>query len=373
MFVQSSLLHIMVLANFYDDSLDLSNLLFSSSLVSKIQYTTLLLTSCTSIIIGLGRILSVGDRPIVTSIFSDKILMMAAFILTKFAILAYMLCMVIRSMMWYYVVSYQSEDVLNVLSYNYRGFCKPVTETDKEDKSFCQRSECFSFFTVTIGIPIAGLVLLYIPSVTYILVIYIRKKKGNQFTFYYAVVCFMFAIMTNLSLFGEEEQNSSEVKQQSEDEASQNRIVAQPAISMNSPLDQTQSARTTQPASQGKTRRSQSLPPSFAEPARPARRHASLPNLPCLATPVSQEADVRFSLRQSNVLYLMFLVCVAIFLAADIFFQLLRQRTKDPSKVVPDISTTVTVASCLFLVNCALWVNFNWVRRRNRGRGCNTR
>ena len=363
----------MVLANFYDDSLDLSNLLFSSSIVSKLQYITLLLTSCTSIIIGLGRILSVGEKPIITAIFSDKILKIAAFILTKFAILAYMLCMVIRSMMWYYVLSSQSEELLNILSYNYRGVCKPVTETDKEGTSFCQRSESFSFFTVTIGFPIAGLVLLYIPSVTYILVIYIRKKKGKQFTFYYAVVCFMFALLTNLSMFGEEEENNSEGKQQSEDDASQIRIRAQPALAMRSSLDPTQRARMKKPASQGKTTRSQSLPSSFDDSARPAGRHASLPNMPCFISPVSEEADVYFSLRQSNVIYLMFLVCAAIFLAADIFFQLLRQRTNDPSKVVPDISNTVTVALGLSLINCALWVNFNLVRRRNGGRGYNSR
>ena len=352
MFVQSSLMYIMVIANYSTDSLDLSNLLFSSSIFSKLQYTVLLLTSCTSVIIGLGRILSFGERPLVTS---DNVLKMAAFILTKCCVMSYLLCMVIRSIMWYYVASSQSEELLSIMSYNYRGLCK----TDQEEKSFCKRSESFSFFTVAIVIPIVGLVLLYIPSITYIVLIYIMKTKRKQLNLYYAFVCILFAILTNLSLFGKEEQRKSRKLHFYKDETLQNS------------LDLTQPARRKNSTLLGKTTRSQSLPSSFDNRIVPVFRADSMPTIPILMTTDSKETEVNLSFHQSNILFLMFWFSAVIFFSVDIVLQLVRQQTGNPDKVVPHISTTL--ALCLFLVNSALWINFNWANWRHRASRYNSR
>ena len=245
------------------------------------------------------------------------------------------------------------------MSYNYRGLCK----TDPEEKSFCKRSESFSFFTVAIGFPICGLVLLYIPSITYIVIIYMRKKKEKQFNLYYAFVCFMFAILTNLSLFGEEEHSKSWLKQRPGDEILQNSIRKQKNQALRFSLDLTQPSRRKKAAPLGKSTRSQSLPSSFDNRIWPVFRAASLPTIPILITPDSHETEVNLSFHQSNILFLMFWVFTVIAFTFDIIFQLIRRRTGNPDKVVPHISTTVALT--LFLLNCALWINFNWANWRH--------
>ena len=329
-----------------------------------------------------------------------------------------------------------NKELLDIMDYQYRGLCK----TDPEDKSFCKENESFSFFTVTIVFPAIGLILLYIPSAIYIIFIYTRKKKWKQFNFFYGIVCFIFALLTNLSLFGEEEQSiygqehifkgenfmitqEGEATRSSLDltqterskKAALTRIKMTrsrslptlfhdrtlPALRSNSlttinffvtpdlnetkvhfsprqseatrfSLDLTQTERSKKVApTKIKMTRSQSLPTLLHDRSHPVLRSNSLPTNDFLFTPDSKENKVHFSLRQSNVLFFLFLVSATIALVGDLFFQLIRKRVNNPDKVWPSISTTVAFG--LFLVNLALWINFTWNRRKSRAGGCRSR
>ena len=137
---------------------------------------------------------------------------------------------------------------------------------------------------------------------------------------------------------------------------------------MNSSLNTIKRASMKKCGPLGKMVRSQSLPSSLDDTCvsvlTPKRwRSASLPTIFLAIKPVQADTKVHFSLCQSNVLYCMFLVCAAIFLAADIFFQLIRKRL-DPEKDFPSMSTLL--AFSLFLVNCVLWINFNWAHWRSK-------
>ena len=322
--------------------LDLSNLLFSSSISSKLQYFTLLFSSCASISISFARILTFGGQPMVTSLLSANFLKTVLFLLTKFLVLAYLLSMSIRSMMMYYVFGSENELFTNILEYNYRGLCRKTGDKKHNEEYFCRRAANLSFNTATIYIPIIGLVLLYLPSLIYITVIIIKKKNRQMLNFYCGFIFVIFSIVTNVSVFGEnflKGYGNNEIR----------RYPSSSKVSLPRRFSLDLKSNTPEPGSQKKTTRSKSMPTLV---------HASSPLAQVQDYPDHNDTGNICSLYQSNVLYSLFMVSAVVFLFVDILLQYLRQRDGGIASI------TLAVLSCL-LINKALWVNFIWHLRQS--------
>ena len=322
--------------------LDLSNLLFSSSISSKLQYFTLLFSSCASISISFARILTFGGQPMVTSLLSANFLKTVLFLLTKFLVLAYLLSMSIRSMMMYYVFGSENELFTSVLEYNYRGLCRKAGNKNNNEEYFCRRGANLSFNTATIYIPIIGLVLLYLPSLICIAVIIIKKRNRQMLNFYCGFIFVIFSIVTNVSVFGE-----NFLKEYGNNEITQYPSSTKLSLLRRFSLDL--KSNTPEPGSKKKTTRSQSMPTLV---------QASSPIDDIQDHPDHNNTGNICSLYQSNVLYSLFMASALVFLFVDILLQYLRQRAGGIASI------TLAVLSCL-LINKALWVNFIWHLRQN--------
>ena len=322
--------------------LDLSNLLFSTSFSSKLQYFTLLFSSCASISISFARILTFGGQPMVTSLLSANFLKIVLFLLTKFLVLAYLLSMSIRSMMMYYVLGSENELFTSILEYNYRGLCRNQGDKKQIEEYFCRRGANLSFNTATIYIPIIGLCLLYLPSLMYIAVIIIKKKNRKMLNFYCGFIFVIFSIVTNVSVFGEnflKEYGNNTIKRHPSSRKSS--LLRRFSLNLKS--------ITPGPGSKEKTTRSHSMP-TLVHPSSPLDEVQDHPD--------QNETGNICSLYQSNVLYSLFMVSAIVYLFVDILLQYLRQRSGGIASI------TLAVLSCL-IINKALWVNFIWHLRQS--------
>ena len=341
-----------------DTFLDLRNILFSSSILSKLHYFALLLSSGASVSISLGRILTFGGKPIVKSMLSTKFLNIVLFLLTKFLILAFMLAKVVKSMMMYYVYSGQNDAFFSVIKHNYRGLCKTETKLKHFSEYFCKSSHLLSFTDVTIYLPTIGLIFLYFPSIIYIIVLVSTRKHKKKLDFYYGFVFFIFSIVTNMSVFGDHPTTENAIQKDNAGSAE-----AQPRRFS---LDV--SPRPTLHSSKRKPSRSQSWSPGQRSTIQPSQRFASLPQLQpaCLPfvhgqkSPDLSETEDIFSLHQSNVLYCLFLASAVIFVSFTTVFQVLRAQASDLATMLHVISVVNLAAACCLIINMALWLNFNW-------------
>ena len=81
--------------------LDLSSMLYNEgSTISKATYFFFLISSISSIILSFARVLTWGDKPIITSFLSFRFLKISLYIVTKFAILSYSFSSIITMVIW---------------------------------------------------------------------------------------------------------------------------------------------------------------------------------------------------------------------------------------------------------------------------------
>ena len=81
--------------------LDLSSMLYNEdSTLSKATYFLFFISSMCSIILSFARVLTWGDKPIITSFLSFRFLKISLYIVTKFTILSYTLSSIITMVIW---------------------------------------------------------------------------------------------------------------------------------------------------------------------------------------------------------------------------------------------------------------------------------
>ena len=81
--------------------LDLSSMLYNEdSTTSKATYFLLLISSMCSIILSFTRVLTWGDKPIITSFLSFRFLKISLFLITKLITLSYVQSSITTMLIW---------------------------------------------------------------------------------------------------------------------------------------------------------------------------------------------------------------------------------------------------------------------------------
>ena len=113
--------------------MDLSNLLYSDgTMFSKMNYFFFLSSSILNMGLELTKILTWGNNPIVIRLMSLTFLKIFVFILTKLYINVYILSVIVKSMMYQFVVKDQMivagiPELEELFSFYYRGVDRPAS------------------------------------------------------------------------------------------------------------------------------------------------------------------------------------------------------------------------------------------------------
>ena len=147
---------------FSERPLDLSDLAFKDSLLSKILYGLLLSSSFVSAGTSFARVLKWGRNPVITTFLSIRFFKIILLIVTRFCILAITLRTAVRSLMFQYVISGMMEEgpgkelFFEVMSFSYRGLC-----TKRKGIHYCTKFEILTFDQATLYAPLIQISLIF--------------------------------------------------------------------------------------------------------------------------------------------------------------------------------------------------------------------
>ena len=247
----------------------------------------------------------------VKSIYSFEFVKIVFFIFSKILLQAYALAMALKSLMYKSVLFDENDSELlhNVIDLYFRGLTKGAATV--------------TFTHTALVLPLSIIIVLYLPTVIFILLLNCKNSRKNMDVTDTAVL-FIFPIFTSLCFHKTAfEKNGKSGRSNTHD------IFI---------------------------KRSKSLPNIFATNYKPKlkRRTKSAINL---AFSVKKELTAQFSLLHSNILYVMFVLGNALVVGVDIVIQIHR----NPSRRLSSITGVFLV---IFILNILLWIDFNYNRRR---------
>ena len=83
--------------------LDISSILFTKDMASKVKFSCMFCTSLLSTAISFARVFTMGNHPVVKKIVSWKFMKIVLIMITKVILLSYMMSMAIKSLMYKFV------------------------------------------------------------------------------------------------------------------------------------------------------------------------------------------------------------------------------------------------------------------------------
>ena len=182
----------------FENAIDMSSLLYSDT-TSKVTYFLLLLSSILSTCISFTKMLQAGDLPVLSSVFSIRAVIVFVFIVTKFLLLAYLNSLAMTSIILGTIAfaGRENDPAYTELFDNfYRGLCRP----SKNPSAFCADNPPITLFTATRTLPILSFVGIYLCPLLYLVTLNIKSRRS--FT-YETLIHLIFPLATNLSFYGD--------------------------------------------------------------------------------------------------------------------------------------------------------------------------
>ena len=247
----------------------------------------------------------------VKNIYSFDFLKIVIFLFSKILLQAYALAMSLKSLMYYFVLFEAGKTEFFLLNIYFRGISKgPASIT---------------FTQVTLVIPLFILIVLYLPTFIYIVLINFKNSRRNMNVTDVAVLI-VFPMFTSLCFH--KTTDWGEFKSNSERSMLQD------------------------------VKRSKSLPNLYAKDChlKLGRRTKSAIDL---TYKNKTKSTANFSLLHSNILYIMFVTGNSLVMSGDIAIQIHRHRFYG-------LNPITNMFLIIFLLNILLWVDFNNNRRRRQ-------
>ena len=188
----------------YENLIDMSSLLYSDT-TSKVTYFLLLLSSTVSICISFTKMLQAGDRPVLPTVFSIRAVIVFVFIVTKFLLLAYLNSLAMTSIILgtiSFAVTENDPAYTELFDNFYRGLCRP----SKDPSAFCGDNPPISLYTATRTLPILSFVGIYLYPLFYLITLNIKRGRPLN---YETLIHLIFPLATNLSFYGDIPQKPS--------------------------------------------------------------------------------------------------------------------------------------------------------------------
>ena len=181
----------------FENQIDLSSLLYIDT-TSKITYFLMLLSSLVSICISFTKMLQMGHKPAITSVFTARAAIIFLFLMTKFLLLAYLHSLAITSMMLGTVGNTLADNDpahIELFDIFFRGLCPP----SKDPSAFCGENPPFTFYSATRTLPIIIIFQLYFLPTLYLVILNIKRARALS---YETIIHLLFPLVTNLSFCG---------------------------------------------------------------------------------------------------------------------------------------------------------------------------
>ena len=310
--------------------IDLKNLLFDDDWSSKMKYCLLLASSFSSVSISFGRILTWGKDPVITTLYSQKFLEIFILILSKFLIQAFFLATVFTCFLHYEVILSDGPVYGKVINFYYKGLC---FQGNLQPNQFCSTEEAIRLRQATLDSGVVGIFVMYYPTLLYIIVLQMKKiaqGRNKSRGFYESLILFIFPFVTNLSFYGDTEQFPRKDK---------TNILTQRIMKRSQSYNDVRSVRNI-----------------------PIKRR-SLPNISIGLIEPEEVSTAEFSLHQSKVLYMIFLVSTWFYFFMDIIHQVAVPKTFEEADIHKEITPPrrklfLLLRFGLLFVNMIIWVRF---------------
>ena len=139
----------------FEKAIDMTHLLYTDT-SSKATYLFMLLTSLVSLCITFTKMLQAGRKPVLSTVFSVRALVVFIFIVTKFLLLAYLNSLALTSIVLGSIgFAVAEEDAGHRELYDnfFRGLCRP----SEDPLAFCGENPPLTLFTATRTFPLFSL------------------------------------------------------------------------------------------------------------------------------------------------------------------------------------------------------------------------
>ena len=146
--------------------------------------------------------LQAGDRPVISTVFSIRAVIVFIFIVTKFLLLAYLNSLAMTSIILGTIgfAGKENDPAYTELFDNfYRGLCRPP----KNPSAFCGDNPPISLFTATRTLPILSFVGVYLYPLLYLITLNIKRGRPLN---YETLIHLIFPLATSLSFYGDSPQ-----------------------------------------------------------------------------------------------------------------------------------------------------------------------
>ena len=155
----------------FEKAIDMTHLLYTDT-SSKATYLFMLLTSLVSLCITFTKMLQAGRKPVLSTVFSVRALVVFIFIVTKFLLLAYLNSLALTSIVLGsigFAVAEEDEVHRELFDNFFRGLCRP----SEDPSAFCGENPPLTLFTATRTFPLFSLLGIYLYPLLYVIVLVI--------------------------------------------------------------------------------------------------------------------------------------------------------------------------------------------------------
>ena len=334
---------------------DLSHVAFDDNTWSKIQYGLLMASSLTSVSISLARVLRWGKDPVINHVFSFAFLKIIIMIFSRFFLQCYLLSMSIKSLMFFVVIPSLFKDELHDEQFSelFELYYKGITS---------QSPSLLTFTSAALYAPLILLAFQFLPPFLYTIVLSLKFYGINKLfsNFVDNPVIFLIPLLTNFSFFDEGcrllDPKAIELGNEEESKGINIKSLKKHKSLVNLSIHNVRKENII--ATIKDEDRKKEYTPSQGR-RKLVIRSISCPNLSfqLLDMRYTKLKELKFSLFQSNVFYIMYFV--------GTFLCLLGDAVKVWAKHQGRVTEWTQVSGTLLMINLILWIDLN-INKNNK-------